>query len=209
MPITENEIAYLLKELEIQFEIESKARDRVEQMVQYLMTTLAAIIGGTLILVQAYDLISLLFFASLLIYIFSVTSFYRTCRLRTIITQTRQARYLIRSELHAGNVNQAFLLSGIDQEQIGFSDRMINSLHVFAFACGALGGLVFFLGVKYLIEEFNLLPQFSDTRYILCVFAALVGCIGTSYVLIRVVRNFQQISDKLIQTQYVHDSESE
>ena len=48
MPITENEVAYLLKELEIQFEIESKARDRVEQMVQYLMTTLAAIIGGTL-----------------------------------------------------------------------------------------------------------------------------------------------------------------
>ena len=64
MSITENEIAYLLKELEIQFEIESKVRDRVEQMVQYLLTTLAAIIGGTLILVQSYSLLSLLFFAS-------------------------------------------------------------------------------------------------------------------------------------------------
>jgi hypothetical protein len=37
MSITDYDLAYLLKELEIQFEIESKARDRAEQMVQYLL----------------------------------------------------------------------------------------------------------------------------------------------------------------------------
>lgn len=105
-------------------------------------------------------------------------------------------------------MNQAYLLVGIDQEQTDFSDRMINSLHMFAFACGALGGLVFFLGGKCLIEEFNLLPQISETRQIIYVVAALVGSIGTSYVLIRVIRNFQQISIKLLQDQDVRGCES-
>jgi hypothetical protein len=199
MPITDHDLAYLLKELEIQFEIESKARDRAEQMVQYLLTTMAAIIAGTLILVQAYSLQVLFFFASLLIFISSVTSFYRTCRLRNIITQTRLARHLIRIKLEAGDVKYAFLLVGIDQEQTGFSNRMRNSLRLFALTCGALGGLVFFLGGIYLIEECNLFPYIYEVRLFTLVPLSLVIAIGIGYVLIRVIKNFQQISEKLIQ----------
>lgn len=42
--ISSTEVECLLKELEIQVAIESKARDRVEQMVNYFLTTIAAII---------------------------------------------------------------------------------------------------------------------------------------------------------------------
>jgi hypothetical protein len=200
MQITEYDLAYLLKELEIQFEIESKARDRAEQMVQYLLTTLAATFGATLLLIQAYSLLLILYFAVLLIYLFSVTSFYRTCRLRTIITQTRVARHLIRAELEAGNGKQAHLLAGIDQEPSGFSNRMINSLRFFAIACSALGSIVFLLGSRYLIEE-PFIGKFLVPRYFIYFGAALVRAFGTAHILFRVIENFKRISQKLIQDQ--------
>lgn len=199
MSITDYDLAYLLKELEIQFEIESKARDRAEQMVQYLLTTLAAVLGATLILVQTYSVLLMMFFGVLLIYLFSATSFYRTCRLRNIITQTRLARYLIRNELQEGEVKQAHLLVGIDEELTGFSRRMIHNLHWFVVICGILGGFVFYLGGKTLIQEFALFTQISALRTILLVLLVVVGLSGTSFGLSLVLRHFEKISEKLLQ----------
>ena len=199
MSITDHDLAYLLKELEIQFEIESKARDRAEQMVQYLLTTLAAVLGATLILVQTYSVLLMRFFGVLLNYLFSATSFYRTCRLRNIITQTRLARHLIRNELQEGEVKQAYLLVGIDEELTGFSRRMIHNLRWFMAICGILGGFVFYLGGKTLIQEYNLFTQIAVSRAGFLVLLVLVGLLGTSFGLSLVLRHFEKISEKLLQ----------
>jgi len=87
--ITAPEVEYLLKELEIQAVIESKARDRVEQMVNYFLTTIAAIICAVLIVTELKsNALSVVFLAALLVFVFSISVFYRFLRLRRIITHT-------------------------------------------------------------------------------------------------------------------------
>lgn len=102
------QIEYLLKELEFQVAFEANARDRAEQMVSYRMTTIAAILGAVLLIVQnAANYLLVAFIAALLIWMFSAFSFYRVCRLRNAITHARLNRRLIRSALEKAGLTLA------------------------------------------------------------------------------------------------------
>lgn len=70
------DVEYFQKEFGFHVAIETKARDRTENMVQYLLTTIAAIIGGVLLVneMKANNIL-LLFVASSLVFTVSTSVF--------------------------------------------------------------------------------------------------------------------------------------
>ena len=66
-----------------------------------------------------------------------------------------------------------------------------------------MGGLVFYLGGIYLVEEFDLFPQIYPIRFVIFVPAAVLVMIGTTYILNQVINNFQtDIREIVTSSQY-------
>jgi hypothetical protein len=197
-PLTDLELQYLLKELDIDFDIEAKARDRVEHMVQYLLTSIAAIIGGVFFLLPSIgSSLPLVFLAVLLIYTFGIISFYRTCRLRNIITHTRLTRYLIRSTLYQGNITPALLLAETEESLTGFSHRFVRNLYGIVIVCSLCGAVLFVIaGLLMIQEQIIALKQVSVGYGML----AVIGFLLTFTLLFFILRNHQKIAMRLQET---------
>lgn len=149
----EREIQYLLQELEFQHVIETKARDRVEGMVQYLLTTIVAIIGGVLLVNELKVNIDLLIFIALLL-LFSVmtSAFYRTCRLRFIVTYARVIRINIRKMICNIGIQQANRIIEMEGKPSGFGKRVYIGLKFFWLACSFVGGFAGYFGLKLILQ---------------------------------------------------------
>jgi hypothetical protein len=197
--ITAPEVEYLLKELEIQVGIESKARDRVEQMVNYFLTTIAAIIGAVLIVTELKsDALSVVFLAALLLFVFSIFVFYRFLRLRRIITHTKLNRYLIRKQLIQSGLDQALFLIEIEGEPTGFSDRMVRNLKGLVFLCGLLGALVMTLGIAMASSYLDKITAVSANQSIIFMIAAIVGFGITIIPLSVILSNYREYAEELM-----------
>jgi len=197
--ITAPEVEYLLKELEIQVVIESKARDRVEQMVNYFLTTIAAIIGAVLIVTELKsDALSVVFLAALLLFVFSIFVFYRFLRLRRIITHTKLNRYLIRKQLIESGLDHALFLIEIEGEPTGFSYRMVRNLKGLVFLCGLLGALVVTLGLAMASSYLDKIAPVSVNQSLVFIFAAIVGFGLTVIPLIVILKNYREYAEELI-----------
>ena len=155
--VNQLELQYLLKELELQVAIEGKARDRVEQMMQYLLAAVAAIIGAAFLIVDDQTSAVLVsFIAALLVLAFGVSAFYRACRLRNAITHARVNRSRIRQALAESGVQSARTL--IDLQEVPFESplnafypRIVRNLSALAVFCAAAGGLAFGFGLTLLL----------------------------------------------------------
>jgi uncharacterized membrane protein YphA (DoxX/SURF4 family) len=197
--ITAPEVEYLLKELEIQVGIESKARDRVEQMVNYFLTTIAAIIGAVLIVTELKsDALSVVFLAALLVFVFSIFVFYRFLRLRRIITHTKLNRYLIRKQLIESGLDQALFLIEIEGEPTGFSDRMVRNLKGLVFICGLSGALVMTLGIAMASSYLDKISAVSGNQSLNFIFAAIVGFGITIIPLSVILKNYREYAEELM-----------
>jgi len=149
------DVEYLLKELEFQFAIETKARDRMENMVQYLLTSIAAVIGAALLVNQSQtNSILLLFIATSLAFIFSFSAFYRSCRLRYILTYARVTRNNIRCLLKKLGIPEADLLIKWEGNPSGFCFGMLKKLILLIIVCCVMGwiaggfAIMLILGIK-------------------------------------------------------------
>jgi hypothetical protein len=193
-------VEYLLKELEIQVAIESKARDRVEQMVNYSLATIAAIIGAVLIVTELKsNALLVVFIAVLLVFVFSISVFYRFCRLRRIITHTKLNRRLIRKQLIEMGLDQASFLLEIEGEPTGFSDRMVRNLYGLVFLCSLLGALVVTLGLAMAASVLDKTADVSSNQLHFFIIAAIVGFGITVFPLIVILDNYREYAEDLIE----------
>lgn len=193
------EVEYLLKELDYQVDIETKARDRMENMMQYLLTTIAAVIGAALLVnqLQANSTL-LLFIATLLVFILSTAAFYRSCRLRYILTYARVNRNNIRCCLIDLGVPEADRLIEWEGNPSGFGKRMLTKLYW-------LMGLSCFLaeisGVLALLLIFHITvwpASLTNTQLVSLIVAPLILVIVIGIVLGIVLKNQKSKSDQLI-----------
>lgn len=142
---------YFLKELEFQVAIETKARDRMENMVQYLLTTIAAIIGAVLFVNEMQEnSILLLFIACFLVFAVSTSAYYRSCRLRYIMTYARVTRNNIRCELKKLGVVDAYRLIDWEGNPSGFCELTVIKLILLMAVCSLLGGITAAFGLMLL-----------------------------------------------------------
>ena len=192
-------VEYLLKELEFQVEIETKARDRMENMVQYLLTTIAAVIGATLLINEMQvNSVLLLFIASLLVFVFATSAFYRSCRLRYITTYARVTRNNIRCLLVKSGVSEADQLIELEGNPSGFCKRMLQKLVLLLVLCSLLGGAtgVFALLLIFHIKE---LPIYiTSSQQMLLIVVPLVLIIIVGIVLETVLVNQKTKSEQFI-----------
>ena len=194
-------IEYLLKELEFQVEIESKARDRVEQMVNYFLTTIAAIIGAVLLVTELKsNALLVVFLAVLLLLIFGISVFYRFCRLRRIITHTKLNRYRIRLEIEKLGIKQAEVMQDIEGDPTGFSYRMSRNIVMLALICGCLGAAVFVLGIALAPTTLESMATISVNQFLFYVLAAIVGFAITIIPLLIILRNYWNDANQLVNT---------
>jgi len=183
-------VDYLLKELEFQVAIETKARDRMENMVQYLLTTIAAVIGAALLVNEMQiNGALLLFTASLLISVFLITAFYRSCRLRYITTYARVTRNTIRSALEKANIHEASQLIGLEGNPSGFGKRMLQKMIILLASSSVSGGLtcVFALLLIFHLNHLPLVVTGSQATVLIvlplsltAIIAATLGIVLTS-----------------------------
>jgi hypothetical protein len=186
--------------LDFQVAFKSNARGRAEQMVSYLLTTIAAILDAVLLIVQGgenYLLISLT--AALLIWMFSAFSFYRVCRLRNAITHARLNRRYIRSALEQAGLTPAASIIAIEGQPSGFSWRIVLNLNVIGAISSLAAGLSVALFWALFQPDLALFPSLTGDRpYLNYVLLALVGFLGTMIVLVRVYRSYYFNSERMI-----------
>lgn len=109
-------------------------------MVQYLLTTIGAVIGAVFLVTGLTENgMLVVFLALLLVFTFAVTTFYRFCRLRNIISHTRASRYLIRYALQELGIAQVKWMMLKDGARTGFSARVNRWLTGLAGGCSLLG----------------------------------------------------------------------
>lgn len=192
-------IEYLLKELEFQVGIESKARDRVEQMVNYFLTTIAAIIGAVLLVTELKsNALLVVFLAVFLLLIFGISVFYRFCRLRRIITHTKLNRYRIRLEIEKIGIKQAEVMQDIEGDPTGFSYRMSRNIVMLAIICGCLGAAVFVLGIALAPTTLESMATISVNQFMFYALAAIVGFSITIIPLLIILRNYWNDAKQLV-----------
>jgi hypothetical protein len=193
-------VEYLLQELEFQVAIETRARDRMENMVQYLLTTVAAVIGAALLVNEMQvSSILILFIASLLMFVFSTTAFYRSCRLRYITTYARVTRNNIRCALRKLGIPEADQLIEWEGNPSGFCKLMLNKLIWLMFLCILLGGVTGISALMLIIFLINRWPIFlsgSELAMLIVVPLGLMVVIGI--VLGMVLKSQKSKSDQLI-----------
>ncbi len=91
----------------------------MENMVQYLYNHCSGD-GAALLVNEMHINGAVLFTASLLISVFLITAFYRSCRLRYITTYARVTRNTIRSAIEKAGVHEASQLIGLEGNPSGF-----------------------------------------------------------------------------------------
>ncbi len=171
-PTSNSELAgmYFLKELEFQVAIETKARDRMENMVQYLLTTIAAIIGAVLLVNEMQEnSILLLFIACLLVFAVSTSAYYRSCRLRYIMTYARVTRNNIRCELKKLGVNDAHRLIDWEGNPSGFCKLTVIKLTLLMLVCSILGGTAAGFGLMLMFGLKELPANITITEKVLLI----------------------------------------
>jgi hypothetical protein len=194
------DVEYLLKELEFQFAIETRARDRMENMVQYLLTTIAAVIGAALLVNELQvNSILLLFIASLLMFLFSASAFYRSLRLRHITTYARVTRNNIRCMLERLGVVEANRLIELEGHPSGFGERMLGKLNLLLIFCCLLGGVTGFLALLSVFSIKRWPIHVTDLQRVLLIVIPLVLMIGIWLILASVLRIQKSRSDLFLQ----------
>jgi hypothetical protein len=190
---------YLFRELDYQITIEAKARDRTENMMQYLVTSIAAILGAVLLFTGIkFTSVMLWLIISLLVLVVSISFFFRSCRLRYLTTYARVNRNKIRLELENLGISQASLLIGWEGNPSGFGKRMLDKLIMLVAFCSLLGSLtglfslLFWLG----ITEFPLSIPAGQTSVVIAV-PILVAVLIASWLGI-VLYKQKKNSDELI-----------
>jgi hypothetical protein len=191
-------VDYLFRELEFQVAIETHARDRMETMMQYLLTTIAGVIGAVLVVSRLQvDSKLVLLIAALLIFGFSTSAFYRSCRLRYITTYARVTRNKIRCALVSLGVAEADDLIQWEGNPSGFDKRMLAKLVPLGILCSLLGGVC---GVISLLLLFHIqdIAQINGLQAagLIGSFFILSGCTGLA--LRRVLRSQKAKSEELI-----------
>lgn len=193
------DVEYFLKEFDFHVAIETKARDRTENMVQYLLTTIAAIIGAVLLVneMKANNIL-LLFVASFLVFTVSTSVFYRACRLRYIITYARVIRNNIRCILKGFGIRETDRLVEWEGNQSGFSNRMQINLTLFMSICSLLGGVTGVLGLMLVFQVSEWPVRITSSQQVLLIVIpiCLVILIGVTLELILV--NLKNKADRLI-----------
>jgi hypothetical protein len=193
------DVEYLLKELDFQVAIETRARDRMENMVQYLLATIAAIIGAVLLVnkLQVNNVL-LLSIASSLVFLFFCSAYYRSCRLRYITTYARVTRNNIRRSLVKLGINEADHLIEWEGDPSGFCDRMLKKLTALGILCTLLGGITagLFLLLYFHIKEWPF--YFTGSQLTLLIAGPLV-LMASVWLLLRIVLQSQKAkSDEII-----------
>lgn len=194
------QIEYLLKELEFQVAFEGRARDRAEQMVSYLLTTIAAILGAVFLIVQGGEnYIIVAFVAATLIWMFSAFCYYRVCRLRNAITHARLNRRVIRSALEQTGLKLAAGIVRIEGPPSGFSWRVVINLNI----VGAVSSLAAGVSVGLCWALFRLgwvkMPAYGELdRYLVLSWPAFIGFLGTTIVLVGIYRSYYLNSERMI-----------
>jgi hypothetical protein len=193
------EVQYYLKELEFQFEIETKARDRVENMVQYLLTSFAAIIGAVLLVNEMQgNLLLLLFIATLLVFTVSISAFYRMCRLRYIITYARVTRNHLRGMMEDLGVRKAGQLIRFEGNPSGFSERMTINLKVVLALCSLLGGAAGVFGLLLIFRETGWLAAQAGFQRVVVILAPAAVTALVAGTLWAILHNLKRKAEKLI-----------
>ena len=168
-------VQYLLTELDFQVAIEAKARERVENMAQNLLATIAAVIGAVLLGNQMQvNKVQLWFVASFLLLIFTITWFSRFCRLRYITTYSRVNRNKIRYAISLLDIPEANKLIKWEGNPSGFGKRMmVEGWSLLGLSCllgGASGGLALML-----IYHINKWPfDITSAQWVLLVMVPLI-----------------------------------
>ena len=186
-------VQYFLTELEFQVAIETKARDRMENMVQYLLTTIAAIIGAVLLVNELQvNSILVLFIASFLVFVVSTTAFYRSCRLRYITTYARVTRNNIRRLIMDLGVPDTDQIIKWEGNPSGFCNRMLIRLILFMIMCGFLGGATGALGLMLWFQKNDAPVNLTNSQHVSLivvpiVLAILIGCVlGLLLILLKI-----------------------
>jgi uncharacterized membrane protein HdeD (DUF308 family) len=195
----DSNVEYLLRELEFQVAIETRARDRMENMVQYILTTIAAVIGAALLVNEMQvNSVLLLFIASLLMFLFSTSFYYRACRLRYITTYARVTRNKIRCALRDLEIPEADQLIEWEGNPSGFGTRMMSKLNWLLALCCLLGGATSIFAILLVFHVTGLPIDLSSAELTILIFFSLIATVIIAYVL-RVVLNSQKSkSDELI-----------
>jgi hypothetical protein len=193
-------VQYLLTEIEYQDAIETKANDRMENMVQYLLTLVVASIGA-IPLVAEFQFNWLLFIsiACLLVLVVSVSAFYRTCHLRYVITNARVKRNYIRgllSDLGVQETNRLIKLEGVPT---GFSIRVVRSLVLYVVIISIIGGFTGAFMIMNVFQSTGGTTQITTSpSQIFVMMAFFIFTCFTGITLGAVLLNYRQKSDKLI-----------
>jgi hypothetical protein len=191
---------YLLAELAVQSSIEEKARDRAEQMVQYLLTSLAAIIGAVLLLTDIERQVNMVIFLALvLIYIAAVSTYYRFCRLLTIVTRARYSRFHLRKRLGELGIASARIILRMEGRVTGFTPRMRRGLKIMAVVTGLIGAATLAMGLVWLNDKLQgaLAENWSPAWPWLVVISIVVAVITTA-VLIWVMHHHEEITEDIL-----------
>jgi len=168
-------------------------------MVQYLLTTIAAVIGAALLVNEMQVNSVLLFFiTSLLLFLFSSSAFYRACRLRYITTYSRVIRNNIRCALKELGIGEADQLIEWEGNPSGFSIRMEINLTWIMILCCILGGVtgIFALMLIYHLNGWPIYLTGSQLVFLIVIPLVLMVIIG---ILLRIVLKSQKSkSEQLI-----------
>jgi len=138
--LSDKDMEYALKELELHVNWQIAATDRAEQIIQTYLTVITAIIGGIILIIQASDnylIIGSTFFAgSLSIFAFGVFFFVRLIGHRKGVTQSRIKVFLIRRTFQDNGIRPASLITP-ESPSTGFSSRTVTMLtcYLFFVAC--------------------------------------------------------------------------
>jgi hypothetical protein len=196
--LTASECEYLLGELGIQTGIEERARDRAENMMNYLLTTIAAIIGAVLLVTEIKSNGSLVIFVgALLLFLFSVAAFYRLCRLCLIISKTKLSCYQIRKRMQDSGAMVPPLLITTVGEMTGFYPQMVRNLVVLMCVCSFLAGLTFILGYALLKDTFHILQVSINNDLPYFIIAGTAGFALTFTLLWAILRTYRKWADEL------------
>lgn len=161
--LSQNEMDYLIKELELHVTAENAARDNAEKMIQAYLTVLTAITGAVLLAVQTKaDFVFSAFaisLGSLAILVFGIFTYIRMMGYRLAISIIRYRLYLIRSIFSSHGIRPAnVIFSTVSKPDMdkGFSSRVMT----FFVALSGFCGLMFSLSTVSLIVA--MLSQAGD-----------------------------------------------
>lgn len=208
------EVEYLFKELELNTDAEKVIVDSADQMVQFFLTALTAILGAVLLVLQikgdflVRTLMVLL--GSTAILAFGIFVFTRACVFRERLTLVRLKLFLIRRMLLDYGIRSVRLVLPVDTESpIGFSSHLVNFLTVFSAFCGLSASIAMVAGIATLLY-LNGRPIFdsSITYWVLYALPALLGFLIVLGTLQFALKRYQLKSTQMLSTYAQPNNES-